>query len=325
MQLTGWRVKRSRRAGESQTEAQQTRRLTLLRLRLLRVALLVSRDPSAQQKLQATESSCLFGPIHLRRATCDTRRENDREAGLALPRPTRPLSVALSARLASPHRHRRQAVASLRMSPAPRLVQLLFYVVIAAAQNPGLANVNKNAKRGASKPPEPVTVTLNDPKSKPAATPAPTVVQVERSAAKVVQHPGKTAAANAIGPNPNDASGYHDNGSSVQRYEFHSELVHVDKDLPHAVKVYRTMMHDKTTRGLPSCDAVDGWFLSLNGLPFWQVEHVDNGLPHYAAACDYAFKDWPDGKSIRDEVPRLQMDMNVVFSKVEPPGSKEEL
>ena len=101
---------------------------------------------------------------------------------------------------------------------------------------------------------------------------------------------------------PNDATSHHDNGTAIERYDFHSELVYVDKKLPHGVKVYRTMNHDKTTRGLPSCATVDGWYLSLGGLPFWPVEFVHKGQPDIAAACDYVFVDWPEGKNIRDEV-----------------------
>jgi hypothetical protein len=68
---------------------------------------------------------------------------------------------------------------------------------------------------------------------------------------------------------------------------------------------------------------VDGWYLSINGLPFWPVENVHNGLPHYAAACDYSFVGWPEDKNLRDEVPRGASDMRVVFSKVKPPDAKE--
>jgi len=127
-----------------------------------------------------------------------------------------------------------------------------------------------------------------------------------------------------VGPRPEDAGHFHQNGSAVSRYAFHSEFVfHVKTRGPNAIKVYRTMQHDKTTRGLPSCSAVSGWYLSLGGSPFWPVVNVPNGLPDIAAACDYDFVEWPEGKNIRDEVP-ADDHMEVVFSKEKPP-EKEEL
>ena len=119
--------------------------------------------------------------------------------------------------------------------------------------------------------------------------------------AKPYSSAAEAAVARAL-RSPNDATSHHDNGTAIERYDFHSELVYVDKKLPHGVKVYRTMNHDKTTRGLPSCATVDGWYLSLGGLPFWPVEFVHKGQPDIAAACDYVFVDWPKGKNIRDEV-----------------------
>ena len=78
--------------------------------------------------------------------------------------------------------------------------------------------------------------------------------------------PMEAAANRATGPKEGDAIEWHVNGSQVSRFEFHSELVYINKDRgPNAIKVYRTMHHDKSMRGLPSCAAVDGSYLSLDG------------------------------------------------------------
>ena len=140
------------------------------------------------------------------------------------------------------------------------------------------------------------------------------------AAAKSQRQKAAEAVQRALDPQPGDATHEHENGTAVTRYEFHSELVFIDKEKgPDRVRVYRTKYHDMRTKGLPSCAVVDGWYLSLNGLPFWPVENVPTGLPAIAAACDFRLKDWPDGKNIRDEVPRDHEDMIVVFSKEKPP------
>jgi len=162
------------------------------------------------------------------------------------------------------------------------------------------------------------------------ATATGTAVQPAKAAAKAMpvaapvegrsQRPGQREAEAALeSAHLDHAVAQHANGSDVTRFEFHSELVAVDKERPHAVRVYRTQKHDSTTRGLPDCGIVDGWYLSLNGLPFWPVASIPTGMHRLAAACDYEFVEWPDGKNIRDEVPSDMGDMRVVFSKVKPP------
>ena len=119
-------------------------------------------------------------------------------------------------------------------------------------------------------------------------------------------------------PDLDHATTHHENGTEVERYEFHSELVYADPKRPHGVFVYRTLKDDKVTRGLPSCAAVDGWYLSINRLPFWPIQNVPTGLPLVAAKCDYDFVDWPDDKHIFEEVPEEFGDYVVVFSKEKP-------
>jgi len=114
---------------------------------------------------------------------------------------------------------------------------------------------------------------------------------------------------------------YHD------RYEWHTERVLVEHG--HQVRIDRTNMHDtphgraRTLHMLPACMLVDGWYLSVNDLPFWQVKAFRPKLA-ILADCRFEFKDWPEGKDIRDEVPeaRRGKDMKVVFSRHLPPENE---
>jgi hypothetical protein len=142
-----------------------------------------------------------------------------------------------------------------------RLAPLL--VAVAVAFTPSGVDDDEAALDGAK--PKPLTLdSVTASTTLPAAAAKPTPMTTPTPAPKLVFTPmptpvstsgpprvGERAAANALGPNPGDATGFHENGTAVERYEFHSELVHVDKDRPHAVKIYRTLQSDKTTRGLP--------------------------------------------------------------------------
>ena len=92
----------------------------------------------------------------------------------------------------------------------------------------------------------------------------------------------------------------------------------------HKVKIYRTLHEDSgrtEARGFPSCSSVNGWYLSIGGLPFWKVSTEHRGhLEGVAAMCEFTFLDWPEGKNIRDEVPHKSSNMMVVLSKSKPPN-----
>jgi hypothetical protein len=121
----------------------------------------------------------------------------------------------------------------------------------------------------------------------------------------------------------------------LERYAFHSLNVLTIRD--DFVEVNRLIMHDtdeggisKETHALPLCGIVDGWYMSLNNLPFVKVSARHHGpMELRYAACEYTILDLPAGRSIIKELPdeahhhyNGPCDMQVVFVKELPKASE---